>query len=69
MTKMDELALNGGLKSKTSPYHKPNRYGDLILPETPGLGIELNEEAAANYPFKPFDRPVIIQRDDGIGLE
>ena len=29
MTKMDELALNGGLKSKTSPYHKPNRYGDL----------------------------------------
>ena len=31
--------------------------------------VELNEEAAAGYPFKPFDRPVIIQRDDGIGLE
>ncbi len=43
--------------------------GYLQLPNRPGLGIELNEEAAASYPFKPFDRPVIIQQDDGIGLE
>ena len=26
---MEKLALNGGSKSKTTPYHKPNRYGDL----------------------------------------
>lgn len=43
--------------------------GYLILSDAPGLGIELNEEAVAGYPFKPFDRPVIIQHDNGIGLE
>lgn len=43
--------------------------GYLKLPEEPGLGIEFNEEAAAKYPFKPYDRPVIIQFDGGIGLE
>ena len=41
----------------------------LKLPEGPGLGIELNEEAVEAYPFKPYDRPVIIQYDEGIGLE
>lgn len=43
--------------------------GYLKLPQKPGLGIALNEEVAEKYPFKPFDRPVIIQNDGGIGLE
>lgn len=43
--------------------------GYLELPEKPGLGIELNEEAAKKYPWKPCDRPVIIEHDGGIGLE
>ena len=41
----------------------------LELPARPGLGIELNEEAVEKYPQKPYDRPVIIDRDGGIGLE
>ena len=43
--------------------------GYLKLPEEPGLGIELNEEAAVKYQYKPYDRPVIIHQDGSIGLE
>lgn len=45
------------------------KNGHLELPDRPGLGIELNEEAVAKYPPKPYDRPVIIQHDGAIGLE
>ena len=41
----------------------------LLLPERPGIGIELNEEAVEKYPSKASDRPVIIQHDGAIGLE
>jgi galactonate dehydratase len=43
--------------------------GYLCLPERPGLGIELNEEVAVKYRFKPYDRPVIQDQDGAIGLE
>ncbi len=43
--------------------------GYLELPDRPGLGIELDEEAFAKYPRKPYDRPVIIDQDGAIGLE
>jgi galactonate dehydratase len=43
--------------------------GYLLLPDTPGLGIELNEEAALKYQYKPYDRPVILKEDGSIGLE
>jgi len=45
------------------------RDGHLIMPDLPGLGIELNEEAVAKYPGKPYDRPIVIQADGSIGLE
>jgi signal transduction histidine kinase len=34
-----------------------------MLPDAPGLGISIDEEAASRYSFKPFDRPVIEQAD------
>jgi galactonate dehydratase len=43
--------------------------GHLLLSEDPGLGVEIDEKAAEKYPYRPFDRPVIIQPDGGIGLE
>ncbi len=43
--------------------------GHLQLPQTPGLGIELDEDAAARYERKPADRPVILEADGAIGLE
>ena len=42
--------------------------GSLILGDKPGLGIELREEAAAKYPYKPFDRRVVTCADGGIGI-
>ena len=43
--------------------------GDLILSDKPGLGVTFNEAAAAKYPYKPSDRPVIVRPDGGISLE
>lgn len=43
--------------------------GYLKLPDRPGLGIEINEEAALKYSYKPYDRPVMIMKDGSIGLE
>ncbi len=43
--------------------------GYMQLNDRPGLGIELNDEVAEDWPFEPIDRPVIIQPDGAIGLE
>ncbi len=32
--------------------------GDILAPTAPGLGVELNEEAFAKYPYQPFDVPL-----------
>ena len=32
--------------------------GDLLAPTAPGLGVELNEEACAKYPYEPYDVPL-----------
>jgi galactonate dehydratase len=32
--------------------------GDILAPTAPGLGVELNEEACAKYPYQPFDVPL-----------
>jgi galactonate dehydratase len=32
--------------------------GDIIVPSTPGLGVELNEEACARFPYQPYDLPI-----------
>jgi galactonate dehydratase len=38
--------------------------GYLLVPDRPGIGIELNEEAFAKYPPVPYRRPPLVQ-DDG----
>ena len=43
--------------------------GHLILSVRPGLGIDFDEEAAADYHHKPYDRPVLIAPDGSIALE
>ena len=43
--------------------------GFLVLPNVPGLGIDIEEEAAKDYPFKPYDRPIIFNLDGSVGLE
>jgi galactonate dehydratase len=44
--------------------------GYLELPRSPGLGVEFDEAAAARFPYRPYDRPVVIDpRDGSVGLE
>ena len=34
------------------------RDGDIMVPTTPGLGVELIEEACARYPYQPYNVPI-----------
>ena len=45
------------------PVHVPYEAGCLLPPGRPGLGIEFNEEAAANYPFQPHGGPRLRRKD------
>jgi galactonate dehydratase len=40
--------------------------GHLLLPDRPGIGIELNEEAFKHYPMAPFDRKPVITSDGAL---
>jgi galactonate dehydratase len=40
--------------------------GYLLLPDAPGIGIELNEEAFAHYPPVPYVRPPLVGPDGGL---
>ncbi len=41
--------------------------GHLVIPDAPGLGIELDEKAIAKYPAKPWRRAPVIEPDGNIG--
>lgn len=43
--------------------------GYLETPDSPGLGIELNERAFEGHPLKRWHRPFIDERDGGIGFQ
>ncbi len=42
--------------------------GYITVPDKPGLGIELNEEAFAKYPFKPWHRGFVFREDGSVGF-
>src|SRR5262249_17956587 len=50
---------------------EPFRYsgGWLEVPDTPGLGIELNERAFAGNPLKKWRRELMLDRDGNIGYQ
>jgi galactonate dehydratase len=42
--------------------------GDLLVPKSPGLGVDLNEVACARFPYRPTDLPLFTGRmsPDGV---
>jgi galactonate dehydratase len=44
----------------------PYREGYIEVPDTPGLGIELNEQAFAGHPLKTWRRPLITEADGNV---
>ncbi|MDP7277523.1 MAG: galactonate dehydratase [Planctomycetaceae bacterium] len=49
----------------------PIRYDDgyLVIPETPGLGIEVNEEAIKNRPLRFWRRPLVLEPDGNVAYQ
>jgi galactonate dehydratase len=43
--------------------------GWLEIPEAPGLGIELDEKAAARHPFQPWRRPFNFREDGSLAWQ
>jgi len=43
--------------------------GHVLIPETPGLGIELNESAFKGNPLKKWRRPMFTDADGNIGYQ
>jgi len=48
----------------TEPLKKEGGY--LLIPDKPGIGIELNEEAFKHYPKKAYVRPPLIYEDGSL---
>lgn len=44
----------------------PFREGYIEVPDTPGLGIELNETAFAGHPLKTWRRPLVTEADGNV---
>ena len=43
--------------------------GYLEIPNTPGWGVELNEEAFAHYPPRPWRRPTVYREDGSVAWQ
>jgi galactonate dehydratase len=43
--------------------------GHVLIPDQPGLGIELNEAAFAGKPLRTWHRPFVIESDGNIGYQ
>lgn len=42
--------------------------GDILVPTAPGLGVTINEEACAKYPYQPYDTPIFTGKMSTEGL-
>ena len=50
---------------------KPIQFdnGYLVIPETPGLGVEVNENAIKNHPLQYWRRPLVIEPDGNVAYQ
>jgi len=63
---MELARVPGTVLPEVFPQQVPFADGHLQVPEAPGLGVEIDEEAAAAHPYVETEgRSVGYQRDDG----
>ncbi len=67
---MQEAARDEAEGARGSIIKTPNKIVDgyFIPSDGPGLGIEFDEEAAANYPFEQWPSNVPIRDDGSVAL-
>ncbi|MFN0168962.1 MAG: mandelate racemase/muconate lactonizing enzyme family protein [Bryobacteraceae bacterium] len=65
---IQEYPSNDSIAPKSALVKQPLKRegGYLLLPEAPGLGIELNEEAFKHYPPRPYTRAPVVSRDGAL---
>lgn len=61
---VQEYAPPGGFMNEVIQHGLKTEAGYLLCPEAPGLGIEIDEEAAAAHPYMPSEPPH-WRREDG----
>ena len=47
------MLTDGSFRKRISDEEVVYENGELVIPDRPGLGIEVNEEVLAEYPYKP----------------
>ena len=63
--RLDTVGPNSKLLKK--PIRFDNGY--LVIPETPGLGVEINEDAIKNHPLQYWRRPLVIEPDGNVAYQ
>jgi L-alanine-DL-glutamate epimerase-like enolase superfamily enzyme len=63
--RIDSEGANRGLIREPLTY----RDGYVEIPETPGLGIELNEKAFAGNPLKTWHRAFMYEADGNVWFQ
>ena len=46
----------------------PVEDGFLVIPETPGIGVELDEEGIKKHPARQHGGPVLLREDGSVAL-
>ena len=62
-----QVVRQSGPLREMVPEPMKRRGGYLEIPDTPGLGIELDLKAIAKYPPRPWRRAPVFEVDGNIG--
>ncbi len=55
-----------GVKADLVDEPMKREGGYLLVPDRPGIGLDLNEEAFSKYPTGPYERPALINPDGAL---
>ena len=55
---LETVAVDVPWRKQIVQEHLVLSGGDVLVPRVPGLGVELNEEACAAFPYEPHDVPI-----------
>ncbi len=66
---LEYIPDDAGVRREVVKEPIPLVKGYLEIPEKPGLGVELDEEAAARHPFQPWHRPFNVRGDGSLAWQ